>query len=92
MYRLLHSLERKGYLPLQTERGGSRYRKVYRITPVRIPNGALAIGPPGSDRAGLGFNDGTGITRPTSRGALGRRRADPRVRYSDNPTSPSETD
>ena len=33
MYRLLHSLERKGYLPLQTERGGSRYRKVYRITP-----------------------------------------------------------
>ena len=33
MYPLLHSLERKGYLHSKQERSGSRYRKVYRITP-----------------------------------------------------------
>jgi hypothetical protein len=50
--------------------------KVNRITPVRIPNGVLASGEPGSDRTGLGFNARTGLIRPTSRGAPGRRRAD----------------
>jgi PadR family transcriptional regulator PadR len=33
MYPLLHRLERKGYLRSKQERSGSRYRKVYRITP-----------------------------------------------------------
>jgi PadR family transcriptional regulator, regulatory protein PadR len=30
---LLHSLARRGYLHPKQQRGGSRYRKVYRITP-----------------------------------------------------------
>jgi DNA-binding PadR family transcriptional regulator len=33
MYPLLHGLERKGYLLAKRDRVGSRYRKVYRITP-----------------------------------------------------------
>ncbi len=33
MYPLLHRLERKGYLRSKQERSGSRYRKIYRITP-----------------------------------------------------------
>ena len=33
MYPLLHGLTRKGYLRPKQERSGSRYRKVYRITP-----------------------------------------------------------
>jgi len=33
IYPLLHSLARKGYLRSRTERSGSRYRRVYRITP-----------------------------------------------------------
>jgi DNA-binding PadR family transcriptional regulator len=33
MYPLLHRLERKGYLRSKQEFIGSRYRKVYRITP-----------------------------------------------------------
>lgn len=34
MYPLLHSLERKGYIRPKKERSGSRWRKVYRITPI----------------------------------------------------------
>lgn len=33
MYPLLHRLQRKGYLQPKRELSGSRYRKVYRITP-----------------------------------------------------------
>jgi DNA-binding PadR family transcriptional regulator len=40
MYPLLHRLERKGYLRSKHERSGSRYRKVYRIT----PTGRRALG------------------------------------------------
>lgn len=34
MYPLLHGLEHKGYLQAKRERTGSRYRQVYRITPL----------------------------------------------------------
>jgi PadR family transcriptional regulator PadR len=34
MYPLLHGLERKGYLQAKRDRIGSRYRNVYRITPL----------------------------------------------------------
>ena len=34
LYPLLHSLEKKGYLSLSTERNGKSLRKVYRATPM----------------------------------------------------------
>jgi hypothetical protein len=59
--------------------------KVSRITPVQIPNGALAMPGGSPDRYNLGYNDRTSRPRPFGRGGLGRQRRDPQLRNSDDP-------
>jgi hypothetical protein len=68
--------------------------KVNRITPVQIPNGALAMpgGAPAPDRSRLGFNEGIDRVRPEGRGGPGRRRTDGGLRSPVNAVRPSQAD